>query len=116
MALSFEEWKKRNETQSNGAQDEAWRDAPQRIEGSTRLSFEGWKQEEWERADRSREYAMQRQQAMQQMAIAPINGAIAGISGMIDAVERARNTYIPAQFGQRILDRQRQQEYAMGST
>jgi hypothetical protein len=112
MALSFEEWKKRNETQSNGAQDEAWRDAPQRIEGSTRLSFEGWKQEEWERADRSREYAMQRQQAMQQMAIAPINGAIAGISGMIDAVERARNTYIPAQFGQRILDRQRQQEYA----
>lgn len=46
---------------------------------------------------------------LQRSAQTAVSGATTGIRG---AAERARNTYIPAQFGQRILDNQRQQEYA----
>ena len=75
---------------------------------------EGWDDERLSKELRSAQDSINvtrvpKQNEAGKIAQTAVSGATTGIRG---AAERARNTYIPAQFGQRILDNQRQQEYA----
>ena len=75
---------------------------------------EGWDDERLSKELRSAQDSINvtrvpKQNEAGKIAQTAVSGATTGIRG---AAERARNTYIPAQFGQRIVDNQRQQEYA----
>lgn len=75
---------------------------------------EGWDDERLSKELRSAQDSINVMRAPKQnetgkIAQTAVNGATTGIRG---AAERARNTYIPAQFGQRIVDRQKALEEA----
>lgn len=124
--ISFDDYLKQEQTKKHPDGEYAKKPNFQAKDSSKGyMSFNDYlEKEKWDRAyneERSRVVRLNQQTfnaraldaynqwRLQRSAQTAVSGATTGIRG---AAERARNTYIPAQFGQRIVDRQKALEEA----